>query len=258
MNMNLLGISVCNTRTQLGVFINGELEKHLSVNNTDLEAIYKTLRELYELIAKNDEPTVFLASVNDPISAQIKAYLESDMGIKPFVIEKDINVAIGRQLDPESLIGADRLLNAASAYDTLKEAVIILDAGTTVTVDFVDGEGTFHGGAILPGAQLMLNSMTQNTALLPDIQFSIPDDTVGHNTTQAMLSGVFHGIRGAIRELVEKYAEIYMAYPRVIATGGNANALFEDYALVEKIVPELTLLGMAVTYRLVKKESEDE
>lgn len=258
MTINLLAISVCNTRTQVGVFISGELENHHSIENTNLDEIYKVVKEMYQLIANNDEPTVFLASVNDTISAQVKAFIESDMGVKPHIVEKDVSVAIGRQLDPESLIGADRLLNAASAFDTLKEAVIVVDAGTTVTIDFVDGEGTFHGGAILPGAQLMLNSMTQNTALLPEIEFLAPDDAVGHNTTQAMLSGVFNGIRGAVRELTEKYAEVYMAYPRVIATGGNAQVLFEDYALVEKVVPELTLLGMAVTYRLVKKELEGE
>ena len=104
----------------------------------------------------------------------------------------------------------------------------------------------------------MLNALNQHTQQLPELDFNKPEESLGHNTAQAMLTGVFHGIRGAVRELVEKYAEIYMAYPRVIATGGNAETLFEDYELVEKIVPELGLLGIATTYRIIKKDVESE
>ena len=51
------------------------------------------------------------------------------------------------------------------------------------------------------------------------------DRWLGRSTGQAMLNGVFHGIRGAVQRLVERYAESYGAYPMVIATGGDAEAL---------------------------------
>lgn len=257
MSINLLAISVGNSRTQLGIFVNGELERFISHNNTDTSDLTNDLKAYYELIKNNENPEVFIASVNEPAAIAIAMSVQKDLSVNPVRIEKDINVPIGRKLDPESIIGEDRLLNAACAYDTLKEAVVIVDAGTAVTIDFVDGEGTFHGGAILPGAQMQLQAMHEHTDQLPEITLSKPDESIGHNTAQAMLTGVFNGIRGAVRELVEKYAEFYMAYPRVIATGGNAEMLFEGYDLVEKIVPEMTLLGMAVTYRLIKASEED-
>jgi type III pantothenate kinase len=159
-------------------------------------------------------------------------------------------------LDPEAIVGEDRLLSAAAAYDVLKQACVVVDAGTAVTIDFVDGAGTFHGGAILPGAQVMLDSLHERTAQLPEIVFTKPKEPIGHNTEQAMLTAVFYGVRGAVRELVEQYAQVLGSFPIVVATGGDAEMLFGDYELVERIVPDLGLMGIALTYdRAIQGES---
>ena len=121
-----------------------------------------------------------------------------------------------------------------------------------MTVDFVDGAGTFHGGAILPGAKMMLNALHSHTDQLPEISLASPDETIGHNTADAMRTGIFHGLRGAARELVEQFAEVVGAYPMVIVTGGDAELLFNDYDLVDRVVPELTLLGMAVSLHAIE------
>jgi hypothetical protein len=56
-----------------------------------------------------------------------------------------------------------------------------------------------------------------------------------------------------VRHLAELYAERYGAYPQIIATGGDAETLFKGDELIDNIVPELTLLGIAVAakYALV-------
>ena len=53
------------------------------------------------------------------------------------------------------MVGEDRLLNAAAAFDKLNQSCVVVDAGTALTIDYIDGKGTFHGGAIVPGAQLI-------------------------------------------------------------------------------------------------------
>ena len=126
----------------------------------------------------------------------------------------------------------------------------MVDAGTALTVDFVDGEGTFHGGAIAPGAAMQLRALHEQTETLPELRFSAPDDNAfGRSTGQAMLNGVFHGIRGAVQRFVERYSEHYGAFPQVIATGGDAEALFAGEDLVDHIVPDLTILGIAAAAR---------
>lgn len=249
MALNLLTINVGNTRTQLGAFVDGKLIEQHRVANDHLDQLGGVLRELWKTVGGEAEPMVYLASVNEPVAERVSGIVTDSIGQKVVRLERDIDIPIGRKLDREAIVGEDRLLNAAAAFDRFKQACIVIDAGTAVTVDFIDGEGTFHGGAILPGAQMMLTALHDRTAQLPHITFAAPDEPIGHNTEQAMRTGVFHGIRGAVRELAEKYAEVYGAYPKIIATGGDAPLLFERYDLVEAIVPELTLQGMVVARR---------
>jgi hypothetical protein len=65
-----------------------------------------------------------------------------------------------------------------------------------------------------------------------------------------MLLGVQSAAVGMARVLIDRYAEFYGAYPQIIATGGDARALFEGDELVEHIVPELTLLGIEAACRI--------
>jgi type III pantothenate kinase len=250
MSYNLLAINVGNTRCHLGAFVDGELinQAHLDVGADDA-ATARAVEHVTEPLKAAEKVIVLVGTVNNDASRKLEQRISRQTGWPVQHVERDVNVPIGRQLDADAVVGTDRLLNAAAAYDQIKQACIVVDAGTAVTVDFVDGDGTFHGGAILPGASMMLRSLHEHTAQLPDVPFDRPNDPIGHNTAQAMLDGVFHGLRGAVRELVEKYAEVYGAYPKVIATGGDAERLFKDYELIEAIVPDLALRGLGATCR---------
>lgn len=257
MSESILAISIGNTRTQAGLVVDGKTVADERIDNADPATVGGAIAKLVAHDEAGDDTLTFVASVNDALTDSIAAAAAEATGHAAVIVERDVPVPIGRQLDPEAIVGVDRLLNAAGAYDTIKAACIVVDAGTAVTVDFIDGEGTFHGGAILPGAQLMLRALHEHTSALPEVAFAKPDEAIGHNTTQAMLDGVFHGVRGAVRELVEKYAELYRGYPQIIATGGDAHTLFDDYDLIENIVDDLTLRGLAVTHRAAMGEDAE-
>lgn len=249
MSINLLAINVGNTRSQFAAFVDDQIQDVTHLPHGTSQSLADALTQAAAPLEARDDAVIYLSSTNGKQAERVAAEVRKVLGRPVVRMEHDINVPIGRKLDPESITGEDRLLNAAAAYDRLKQACIVIDAGTAVTVDFVDGEGTFHGGAILPGARMMLEALHQYTAQLPEIAVKQPTENIGHNTAEAMLSGVYHGIRGAVRELTEKYAETYGAYPQIIATGGDSKLLFEGYELVESIVPDLTLWGMFVTRR---------
>jgi type III pantothenate kinase len=256
MNVNLLAINVGNTRVQLGAFVQGKLEKSSTIPWKDAASLTASLKESGSLVAGEDDAMALMGSVNPQGAQAVIAAAAGVMDLPIRRVEKDINIPIGRQLDRESIVGEDRLLAAAAAYDTLKQACVIVDAGTAITIDLVDGQGTFHGGAIGPGANLMLQSLHEHTAQLPQITFAKPEEPIGHSTTEAMRSAVFHGLRGMVRELVEQYAEHIGSYPLVIATGGDAPILFEDYDLIDRVVPDLALIGLRVTLEASLRDEE--
>jgi type III pantothenate kinase len=261
----LIAVNVGNTRTQIGFFDGSDLLQSDRLANSDLPAVVEHITKWWKGSSEpspssspasqgtsaENHPPVLVASVNDAVADRLISALEDQLGSEVYRIGEDVPVPIGQQLDPETLTGVDRLLNAAAAFDRVKQACVIVDAGTAVTVDFVDGEGTFHGGAIAPGATMQLHAMHEHTAALPDLAFRAPDanEAFGRNTAQAMYQGVFHGIRGMVQRLVEQYAQHYGAFPLVIATGGDAAVLFEHDELIDRIVPELTLMGIAAAAR---------
>jgi type III pantothenate kinase len=255
----LLAVQVGNTRVQLGLFLDEKLERSHRFPSGDIAAIVAEAVRLWEEIKDEPQAAVMLASVNEKVAKTIESSLEDQLSVEIYRIGEDVPVPIGEALDPETIVGADRLLNAAAAWDRLKQACVIIDAGTAVTIDFVDGQGTFHGGAIAPGLAMQLKALHEHTDALPMVEFRKPiGDAWGRNTVDAMLRGVYEGVRGLSWRLVERYAEQYGAFPMVIATGGDADALFGEDELVNRIVPELTLQGMAVAARHALAADENE
>ncbi len=245
--LHLVVIDVGNTRTTVGVAHHREITNTAMAANGDLGRVTQAVLDALTSVSEDRSTPIVIASVNDIFAEQLESALADQTGQKPYRIGRDLPIPMQCDLSPEALTGHDRLLNAIAAWAVLQQASIVVDAGTAVTVDFIDGAGVFHGGAIAAGAQMQLRALHEYTEALPDLEYARPDpDTFGRDTAQAMLQGVHHGIQGLVRRLAEQYAEYYEAYPTVIATGGDAEALFGEDELVDQIVPHLTLLGIAV------------
>ena len=248
-NFNLLAISVGNTRTRVGAFVDNDLREVATFRNDRHDRIGDAIDQALVALNGTEGVHALMSSVNPDATEPVLKLAKEKFGQQVYRVEQDVPIPIGRQLDPEAIVGEDRLLNAAAAFDKLQQACVVIDAGTAITIDYVDGAGTFHGGAIVPGAQLMLDALTQRAALLPDVEFSKPEELIGHNTVQAMLTGAFYGIRGMVRSITEAYAQQTGQYPAIIATGGDAQVLFRDDEFVNRVIPDLGLIGIAVTLR---------
>lgn len=260
--LELIAVAVGNTRTRLGLFREGELTRSLAVANaprpsTDVADLARSLAELGEDL---HEPTIVLSSVNPPISRALRERLELDHPGSVYAFGQDIPIPIAHALDDDSTVGQDRLLSALGAFAREEQACVVVDAGTAVTVDFVDGQGVFQGGVIAPGAGMMLRALHEGTASLPPLGFEPPDPSrgpFGKDTPHAMQLGTRDAIVGLVRLCVERFAEAFGAYPMVLATGGDAPRLFEGDALIDRIVPDLQLLGIARAVELALDEDPE-
>jgi type III pantothenate kinase len=150
--------------------------------------------------------------------------------------------------EPEKA-GIDRLLDAVAANHHRKpgHATVIVDAGSAVTVDYLDEKGAFAGGAILPGFRLMAKSLHEYTALLPIVELPPdPPRVPGTATIPAMEAGVFWAVAGGVDRLICEYRALVSAAPLIFLTGGDAEALapvLEDAFLW----PAMTLEGLRWT-----------
>jgi len=243
----VLALSVGNTRTAIGAFVSGQLIESRSLDNGDRGLIGEVLHAHGTLHPQR--AAVVLASVNAAVAAPLISVIAARLGTRVHRIESDVPVPIVRQLAESAAAGEDRLLNAAAAYALLQRSCVIVDAGTAMTIDYVDDRGTFHGGAIGAGAQLMLDALHARASQLPPVVLAPPSAPLGRDTVDAMRAAVFYGLRGMVSALADEYAWLMGGTPLVVATGGDAELLFHGHPRVYRIIPELTLWGIALSWQ---------
>jgi len=243
----MCAIAVGNSRVRAGRFASGSLvASGVAADDTD--------EALRDLLAEHltDDARVIAISTVAPARARRVERLAADIVPDARIVRagRDMPIPIQRALDDDSTVGNDRLLAALGAFRTAEQACVVVDAGTAVTIDFVDGQGTFQGGAIAPGPAMMLEALHDRAEQLPRVEFAPPEPdrgVFGKDTPHAMLLGVTAALRGLFRERLDTYAEAYGAYPQVVATGGNA-ALLETTGLVDHFVPDLELMGIFAAF----------
>lgn len=193
-----------------------------------------------------------VASVNPPALHRFIAWA-NDHGAT-VRIEKYTDLPIRVNVDEPEKVGLDRLFGAVAAKAMVPPGTpaITVDVGTAVTVNLIDAEGVFQGGAILPGPRLMARSLHEFTAKLP---LSEPNNDYeeyqapGKNTAAAIRTGILAAVGGGVVELLSALAEWSPVTPWVLVTGGGAHFL-ESYRLPPfpnmRTVPLLTLEGIRI------------
>jgi len=248
MDINVLVINVGNSRLALGAFVAGNLEYVKRISHSQRSDWPAVIAEAWSHLAGREAAAVAGASVNPPLIEPVEHAVMQVTGQQVQWVGRQLDVPIRVLTENPAETGIDRILNIAAAYEQMHKACVVVDAGTAITVDVCDDEGNFLGGAIAPGVALQFQAMHQHTAKLPLAQLEVPRDPIGKSTIAALQHGVYHGIRGMVKELVENYATHLGAWPDVIATGGDASRLFGGWELVHAVSPDLTLYGIALAY----------
>ena len=151
---------------------------------------------------------------------------------------------------PDAL-GADRwvALLAARSLAAGKE-ICVVDAGTAVTVDLVDGSGRHRGGAIFPGRRMMARALSLGTERLIDIEDEEgASELPARDTETALRTGIRFGLAGAVNGLVEKMTGGCLAEHRAFLTGGDAEWLNGQLEGMWELRPHLVLEGVAAAVR---------
>lgn len=143
--------------------------------------------------------------------------------------------------DPASL-GPDRWAALIAARHLVGTACVVVNAGTTMTVDALDGEGTFLGGCIVPGAPLMRAALARDTANLAqrDGAFAYFPD----NTGDAIWSGAVNALAGAVRQMASYLEQTGAAQPVVLLSGGDAGLVEPQLGGTVMLVDNLVLEGL--------------
>jgi len=141
---------------------------------------------------------------------------------------------------PETL-GIDRWLAIVAAYQRYLGPVLVVDAGSAITIDLIGPQGVHLGGYISPGLRLMREALWQGTAKVQVDRVESLNMLVPGTCTQ---DAVNRGCLLAVVATIEKLASQYPA--SIVITGGDATVVAEALSLTSDHVPDLVLDGLAV------------
>jgi type III pantothenate kinase len=180
------------------------------------------------------------------IATKLAAWIDTAWSLEPdFVIVRQNTAGVVTRYDDVEQLGVDRWLAVLAGYRLSVGAVGVIDAGTALTVDIVDGNGVHLGGSISPGLSLMVDSLTRKTARLR-LDPIERTDSVATNTAAAISAGCIDAVAGAIERIRYKAQALLAMEPKWIITGGEAPKVMEVCAVEFEHVPDLVLRGLVL------------
>jgi len=257
--MNIIAVDIGNTNITVAVFVNNEEKLIESVRGRAEDARRKLTGLLigawqrFPLVEGATTPQrdgVIVASSVNPAWTDIVAEIcQNFLEEKLKLVGKDVPLPIDTAVDNAMEVGTDRLVAAAAAYAVVEDAVVVADFGTAVTIDLVDSNGTFMGGVIYPGFDILSKALHENTAKLPTVHCKKPKGSYGANTVEAINAGMYYAAIGLLETITRKYAEELGKWPQTIVTGGAAKVIKDDCEFVDTWVSNLTVHGVVIAWQ---------
>lgn len=169
------------------------------------------------------------------------------LGLSP--LTPSTPVPITNSYDTPQSLGMDRLAAVVGAWAIRPgNDLLVIDAGTAITYDFISADGVYAGGNIAPGIGLRFASLHEHTSQLPLVSPDGDAPVSGRDTVSAIRGGVLKGIRYEVQGYMD---ELSARYPSLLVflTGGDAD--FFDIRGKSTIfaVPDLVLYGL---FRIVE------
>lgn len=235
--MRILAIDAGNTRIKWGL---AEHRRWMRISST-ATADAGTLRAALGSLATPDAIVV-----SNVAGAAVGAHLATALaalGVPPRWVRGEAQQCGVRSSysDPAQL-GSDRWAALIAARHLFSGPCVVANAGTTLTVDALSGEGLFLGGFIVSGMGLMRAGLAGNTAQLKlhDGDFSY----FPNNTADAIASGAIHALAGAIERMARFMAETGEGEALVVLSGGDASMLAPRLNARVEVVDNLVLEGL--------------
>ncbi|MCE5299832.1 MAG: type III pantothenate kinase [Spirochaetia bacterium] len=258
----VLVFNIGNTNISIGTFQGNTLvfKARIRTNINYTEDQYFAV--LYALLTKEGIDTAdidgaFIGSVVPGITRIITHMARKYFRVEPVTINGKSKIGIRNLYKNKKEVGDDRLANAAAARAQYgKKELVVIDFGTGTTFDVVTSTGGYIGGVIMPGLNLMLQSLFSRTAKLPQVDLKFPKNVIGDTTETSIQSGLLNGLIGSINHLIEGIKkERGIKKIKVVLTGGDAD-LIPVKLLKEKDVTvdkDLTLKGFKLIYDINTK-----
>jgi type III pantothenate kinase len=246
---HLLIVEIGNSHVAVATLISDSVRTHQRFSHSEIEALLNHAEEAWEALDSEQVKAIAIGSVVPKVMEVVREGLERRIDSHIFVVGEELHRPMSLAVESPEKVGIDRICSAAAAYEVIGRACVVASFGTAITIDCVNDEGTFMGGAILPGLALQARALHEGTAALPLVKIESTTEVYGSNTESAIRNGVLVGAVGALREITERYATELHVWPQLVVTGGGAELVKKECEFIDSLVPDLCVRGIGLAFR---------
>lgn len=227
-------IDLGNSRAKVAVYQGDNLIGLQYFENPSPEIILKSA------LTKHSFKAAIISSVSAPTSSYRAIFPDL-----PFIeFNSNTTIPITNCYQSPSTLGADRLSAAVAAHSLYPgNDVLVIDAGTAITFDFINKQGEYQGGGITAGVNIRFKGLHTFTERLPLVEAEFPEFLIGRNSKDSILSGVMNGIRAELDGIIQEYK---LLYPELVTIFTGGDMIYFEKKMKNNIFasPNLVLTGL--------------
>ena len=242
----LLALDIGNTNIKSGIFSDEKLTyvKHFAITENE-KKLNKIFSEFSQIA------TVAVCDVAGRLALLKSGFFQQKVSV--FEIDEHTELFFKNNYQTPDTLGKDRLAAVAGGIIKFPDTpLLIIDAGTAITFDFVSEKQGYLGGNISPGINLRLKALNSFTGKLPLLGKKENFPEIGKSTNDAILSGVIGGIIEEIKGIISSFRQ-QNPDSKVIFTGGDAKFLHRFIKNDIFVLPNLVLEGIYELYKFNRK-----
>ena len=245
----VITIDVGNTNITVGVFRGDEVMATFRITTKMPRTSDEYGMLLSNLLEQNnirhdDIEDAIIASVVPNVMHSLEGAIIKYFGINPIIVEPGTKTGIRVVTENPRQIGADRIVDAAAAYELYGGPVL------------VDKNGAFVSGVTAPGIRISAKALWEDAAKLPEIEIRKPESILAKETISSMQAGLVYGQIGQTEYIVKHMIEeADMGPVKVVATGGLGRIIANETDVIDVYDPNLTLKGMNLIYKKQNRKS---
>jgi type III pantothenate kinase len=249
----LLAIDVGNTETKLGCFERGsdvpsprwrvttELRR-----TADEYGVFFSQLFAADDVDKHAIDAIAIASVVPKLNPVLEEVCKHFFGNVPSFLHPESQSVIPVRTEYPAESGADLVAAAIGARAKVGAPSIVISFGTATAYIAINAAGEYQGVAIAPGIAISIDALIGRTAKLPQVALETPRHAIGHNTVEALQSGIVYGFVGQTEAIVARMRAELGGKAHVVATGGLAEIVAKQTSVIEAVEPNLSLIGLRI------------
>jgi type III pantothenate kinase len=245
----VLALDIGNTAIKGGLFEGVDLRRTFRLETDPAASVPAYRHALRHHLDGVDVERVGVASVVPPVAALVTEAVRAETMRLPLAVSHHLPLPFEMGYETPETLGTDRIAAAAGAWalyrdDAPERPLVVVDAGTAVTLEVVSADGVFLGGTIGAGPDLVRRALAGGTAQLPEVDARLPRRAIGRSTKEALQAGLMWPFLDGVRGLLARTTDELGAAPLVVATGGWSELLAAHVEAVDHVEPDLVLHGV--------------